>query len=86
MVSASAGETNEASVTSSLLVGDEAAGDVVVDTLPEKVALDWHNISCSIYKVQHDLDWSILCSNLLSCYPSCCCVKTAMKYFPLNFL
>lgn len=47
-----AGETNEPSVTSSLLGGDEAVADVVVDSLPEKVALDWHNISCSIYKVQ----------------------------------
>lgn len=47
----SAGETNEPTVTSALLGNDEAAGDVVVDTLPEKVVLDWHNISCTIYKV-----------------------------------
>ena len=51
----SAGETNEPTVTSSLLGSDEAAGDVVMDTLPEKVALDWHNISCTIYKVQQQL-------------------------------
>ena len=46
-----AGATNESTVTSSLLTGDDATGDVMVDALPEKVALDWHNISCSIYKV-----------------------------------
>lgn len=48
------GETNEPTVTSSLLTGDEAAEDVVIDALPEKVALDWHNISCSIYKVHQN--------------------------------
>ena len=49
-----AGATNEPTVTSSLLTSDEAAEDVVVETLPEKVALDWHNISCSIYKVHQN--------------------------------
>ena len=53
LVLAFAGGTDEPTVTSSLLTGNEAARDVVVDTLPEKVALDWHSISCSIYKVHN---------------------------------
>ena len=42
-----AGETNATTVTASLLAGNDTSADVALDT----VALDWHNISCSIYKV-----------------------------------
>ncbi len=46
-----AGETNATTVTASLLGPDDTSTDVVMDSLPDTVALDWRNISCSIYKV-----------------------------------
>lgn len=46
-----AGETDATTVTASLLAGNDTSADAVMDTPPETVALDWHNISCSIYKV-----------------------------------
>lgn len=46
-----AGETNATTVTASLLAGNDTSTDAVMDSPPETVALDWQNISCSIYKV-----------------------------------
>ncbi|KAL0042544.1 hypothetical protein WJX79_003095 [Trebouxia sp. C0005] len=46
----SEGEMNATTVTASLLGPDDISTDVVMDSMPETVALDWRNISCSIYK------------------------------------
>ena len=45
------GETNETTVTSSLMAHAEEAAHMVMNSVPDRVALDWHNISCNIYKV-----------------------------------
>ena len=39
-------------VTAPLLQEEGDASDVVLETTPETIALDWHNICCTVYKVQ----------------------------------
>jgi len=51
LLECNAGETNATTVTASLLGPDDTSTDVVMDNSPDTVALDWRDISCSIYKV-----------------------------------
>lgn len=51
LLECNAGETNATTVTASLLGPDDTSTDVVIDSQPDTVALDWRDISCSIYKV-----------------------------------
>ena len=60
LLKCNAGETNATTVTASLLGPDDTSTDAVLDNPPDTVALDWRDISCSIYKVG-------CCQDCLSC-------------------